>query len=90
VPDLRNPEHLAAWQKLEIAKHRLIYTLLRLGLPIPEKTGDSVEGLAFDFLAENGNQEKVIMGHAEGLITINIAEADDVKRTRAREKLGEP
>jgi hypothetical protein len=90
IPDLSNSENLAAWQKLEIAKHRLIYTLLRLGLPIPGKTGDSVGGLAFDFLTENENQEKVVMGHARGLITISVSEADEVKRTSAREKLGEP
>jgi hypothetical protein len=90
IPDLNNSERFAAWQKLEIAKHRLVYTLLRLGLTVGEKTGDSAEGLAFDFLSENGNQDKVIMGHAEGLITINLAEADEVKRVSTREQLGEP
>ncbi|HEX6224516.1 MAG TPA: putative zinc-binding peptidase [Chryseolinea sp.] len=90
IPDLNNPERLEAWKKIEIAKHRLIYTLLKLGLAVPEKTHDSSEGLAFDFLAENGSQDRVVMGHAQGLITINLAEADEVKRIRTREQLGEP
>jgi len=90
IPDLSNPERLTAWQKLEVAKHRLVYTLFRLGLPVSEKADASMKGLAFDFLAQDQNQKKVIMGHAEGLITINVAEADEVKRVRVREELGEP
>lgn len=90
IPDLNNPDHVAGWRKLESAKHRLVYTLLQLGLPVREKNGRGGEGLAFDFLAENANQTKVIMGHASGLITINLAEADEVRRVSAREKLGEP
>ena len=90
IPDLNNLERHAAWQKLEIAKHRLIYTLLKLGLSVSEKKEESSEGLAFDFLAENENQERVIMGHAQGLITLNLAEADEVKRVSTREELGEP
>ena len=90
VPDLDNAEHVVRWIKLEIAKHRLVYTLLQLGLPVAEKTDESDDGLAFDFLAQDGNQKKVIMGHAGGLITINLAEADEVQRVKTREQLGEP
>jgi len=34
------PEILPHWQKLERAKHRLIYSLLRLGLPLANRTND--------------------------------------------------
>ena len=61
---------------MEIAKHRLFYSLLRLGLPVTTRQEDP-EGLAFDFLvAPPGGP--VMTGHAGGLITINVAEADDV------------
>ena len=51
-------------------------------------------GLAFDFLADpaTGSPDgpQILTGHAQGLITINIAEADDAERERARQELGEP
>ena len=34
IPDLTQPARLLSWQKLEAAKHRLFYTLLRLQLPL--------------------------------------------------------
>ena len=34
IPNLTNPENLTRWRKLEVAKKRLLYTLLRLGLPL--------------------------------------------------------
>ena len=92
IPDLAVPENLAAWQKLEAAKHRLIYTLLKLRLPLASKWEDPEHGLAFDFKADAPEPEgpKVMTGHDEGLITINVAEADDAERERRRAELGEP
>ncbi len=90
IPDLSKQDHLTQWKNLEIAKHRLVYTLLRLGLPLSSKHEDPENGLVFNFLAQDDAGKKVIMGHDEGLITINLAEADDVKRLALREKLGEP
>jgi len=40
IPDLGKQEHLVQWKKLEIAKHRLVYTLLRLRLPLSAKSED--------------------------------------------------
>jgi len=34
VPDLSVPDNVMRWRKLEFAKHRLIYTLLKLRLPL--------------------------------------------------------
>jgi len=79
IPDLNIVSNLEAWQKIEIAKHRLFYSLLRFRLPMPSQIEDPVEGLAFDFLAElpHANGPKVMTGHDNGLITIALAEADD-------------
>jgi hypothetical protein len=94
IPNLSTPENLANWQKIEIAKHRLFYTLLKLRLPLSTRTEDP-DGLAFDFLEspEEGTSSAaapVLTGHANGLITINLAEADDAKRERQRSEMREP
>ena len=93
IPDLEVPGNLLLWQRMEAGKHRLVYTLLRLGLPLSSKHDDPTKGLAFDFLSDAGTafQEgpKVMTGHAEGLITINLAEADDAERERHRQDMAE-
>jgi len=89
IPDLSIPEHWQRWQKVEMAKHRLVYTLLQMGLFDLTKQDEDRPGLAFDFLADVSKKEKIITGHDHGLITINISEADEARRIRTREKLGE-
>jgi hypothetical protein len=91
IPDLSQPHNLTRWRKVEIAKHRLFYTLLRLRLPLATRTADP-EGLAFDFIADraqDGFHTSVMTGHDSGLITINLAEADDPERERQRFEMGE-
>jgi hypothetical protein len=90
IPDLDRPDALPAWQKLEGAKRRLIYTLLELGLPIESRAERPENGLAFAFMADGEDgKDKVLTGHADGLITINIAEADDPFREQVRKDMGE-
>ena len=92
ISDLSVPANLANWRKIESAKHRLFYTLLRLRLPLANRTADP-EGLAFDFLAASADpveQGPVMTGHDNGLITINLAEADDAERERQRSQMHEP
>jgi len=91
IPDLSVPGNLAHWRMIEVAKHRLFYTLLKLGLPLATRAEDP-EGLAFDFIAAppGPTGAPVMTGHANGLITINLAEADDVERERQRNQMGEP
>jgi hypothetical protein len=93
IPDLTVPENLARWRKVEIAKHRLFYTLLKLRLPLAARSEDP-DGLAFDFLASDERaphgSAPVMTGHDNGLITINLAEADDAERERVRSQMGEP
>src|ERR1044072_316554 len=70
VPDLSQEQNLLPWRKLEIAKHRLFYTLLRLNLPI-ETRNENPEGLIFDFLADQPapNAPQAMTGHDNGLVT---------------------
>lgn len=89
IPDLSVARNRELWRLVESAKRRLIYSLLRFGLPIVGWREDPERGLAFDFLADT-ETETVYTGHAGGLITINIAEADSIERERRRVALCEP
>lgn len=91
IPDLSVPENLTQWRRMEIAKHRLFYTLIALGLPLRSFADDAQHGLAFDFLPDPpGPGPRTLTGHDEGLVTINLAEADDAMRERFRTEMGEP
>jgi hypothetical protein len=88
VPDLSLAENVNKWRALEGAKHRLFYTLFQLRLPV-ETQAQSPHGLAFQFLADVPSTVPVMTGHADGVITINLAEADDAERERRRQQMGE-
>lgn len=88
IPDLSRLGNLERWRAIESAKHRLIYTLMRLRLPLSTRAEDPEEGLAFDFL-DDANGPKVLTGHDHGLITLNVAEAEDDERERRRSQMGE-
>jgi len=90
VPDLSDPAKRSAWHNLELAKHRMFYTLLRLKLPLANRIDDPEHGLIFDFLAETPSAPKVLTGHENGLITLNLNEADDAQREKLRQQMGEP
>jgi hypothetical protein len=64
----------------EAAKRWLLFELGELGLP--------PEGVVFDFLSSA--HEPVTTGHADGVITLDLAESDDAHRERMREEMGEP
>lgn len=92
IPNLSVPGHHGAWYRLEVAKRRLVYTLLRLGLPVRSKEDDPERGLSFRFLAdpEDPAAPRVMTGHENGLITLSLAEVDDVERERRRASMHEP
>jgi len=91
IPDLSVEGNRERWYRMEVAKHRLFYTLLKLRLPLATKAEDP-DGLAFDFLAAPAGPAgpPVMTGHDNGLITLNLAEADDAERERQRHNMGEP
>lgn len=84
IPNLGKAGNDRLWYKLEVAKRRVLYTLDELALPVEGKSDDPKAGLAFEFL------EGVTTGHMQGVITVNIAEADDAQRVKVREALREP
>ena len=94
VPDLEVDRNLSLWRQIEVAKRRLIYGLLRFRLPFRDKQNHPDTGLAFDFLAGSPYtgeaNSQVVTGHQAGLITLDIAEADDAERERRRSHLAEP
>jgi hypothetical protein len=67
----------------------LVYQLDDLGLPI-EPWWRTEGGLAFDLLSSYSKGEKVLIGHADGVITIDVVESLDVYREQLRVSLGEP
>ncbi|MDO8185642.1 putative zinc-binding metallopeptidase [Conexibacter sp. JD483] len=78
---------LAGFALVEGAKRRLLFELSELELPLArwdERDG----GLGFDLLSSA--YEPVVTGHADGIVTIDLAEADPVHRERLRVQLGEP
>jgi hypothetical protein len=91
IPDLSNARHVQLWSRIELSKRRVVSQLIALGLPIDPKPDETSEpGLAFDFLASWPDGSPVLTGHAKGLITLNIEEADPAARERARQAMDEP
>jgi hypothetical protein len=88
IPDLSTARNQMLWGRTEMAKRRLIYTLLRLGIPLPSKTENPKTGLAFDIVSTLSNPN-VTTGHLNGVITVNLEEADDTYREINRQQLGE-
>ena len=85
IPDLSVPGNVTKWFEGEKAKRRLVYTLLKLKLPITQDP-DSTHPppLSFDILAD------AMTGHDHGRITLNVAEADAATRERVRTEMDEP
>lgn len=92
IPDISVQGNLVAWRKVEAAKHRLLYTLLKLRLPLSNHDVPADQRLIFDFLAapSQENAPKILTGHENGVITLALEEADDVERERRRSTMHEP
>lgn len=89
IPDVTDPARHAAWVRVELAKRRLMYSILRLDLPHPIAPSGDPEPLIFDLLDDLPGR-KVLTGHDNGVITIALREADDAERERARTAMAEP
>jgi hypothetical protein len=79
---------LAEFAEAEAAKRRLIVELHELKLPIVGRDQDPDYGLAFRLLSSK--HEKVLTGHENGVITLDLAEGDDVHREQLRVEMDEP
>lgn len=82
-PNTADAAGLEAFVVAERAKRRVLVQLLELGLP-----GIKEGSLAFDLLSSA--ERPVTTGHADGVITIDLAESDDARREARRAQLGEP
>ena len=87
IPNMERPENRLRWRRLETAKRRMIADVSKLGL-------DVNSGLRFDFLEDQRShpevqEQFVATGHKDGLITINVLEADELERVKQREMMGE-
>ena len=91
IPDLDDPDNGRWWRQIENAKRRLVSQLLLLGLPVTSKVSEDPErGVMFDFLRSPPAGPRVLTGHAGGLITLNVEEADDSTREKIRHEMREP
>lgn len=89
IPNLDDPDNIVYWARLEHAKRRFLYLMQRLNImPRPKRGDDDRLGLRFEFLMPI-NGQPVLTGHANGLITLNVSEADVIYRETTRIKMGE-
>ncbi|MBD8079933.1 putative zinc-binding metallopeptidase [Cellulosimicrobium arenosum] len=82
--DLATDQYAAAL----VAERRLLFQVLENDLPITsyaERDG----GLAFDLLSSTTG-DPVTIGHADGVVTIDLSETGDAYRESLRVELGEP
>lgn len=91
LPDLEDADNRRYLWAIEKAKRRLVSQLLALGLPVKSKVSEDPDhGVAFDLLRTPAGGPVVMTGHASGLITLNVEEADDAKREKIRHDMREP
>jgi hypothetical protein len=88
VPDLREPDNLPLWEKSEYAKRWVLACLTRWGWFTPTDGGLRP---VFKMKSEQtaGGEKPVIMGHADGVITINVSEASEAVLAQRQEEMGE-
>jgi hypothetical protein len=92
VPDLTDDANLEHWRRLEAAKRYFLYGVLHLDLPVVSRLEDPEHGLTFELLADWSDDPKdsIMTGHNNGLITIDVAEADGAEREARRDAFDEP
>lgn len=90
IPDLDDGDNRDAWYRFEQAKRKLIYGLTRFGLqPEPQSDRGDMQGLRIDLVAQLLGAPPVMTGHANGVITFNLIETNDVQRESSRVVFGE-
>ncbi|QOV88985.1 zinc-binding metallopeptidase family protein [Humisphaera borealis] len=98
IPNLDAPDNKVMWARIEAAKRRVLYGFDRLGLVYGTAEDGVVPPLMFDFKTDGGDGkqyrdvaggEQVFTGHDNGVITLNLKEADPVLREKSRVEFGE-
>lgn len=102
IPDLSVSGHLRRWQALEAAKRRVLWAFDRAGVPYGGVGSGMKPPLSFRFMTDalpggepglwipGAGGEPVYTGHADGVITLNLKEADPVAREKLRIQMHEP
>lgn len=91
VPDQNIEANRRLWSLVELAKRRLVSSLISLGLPVASRVSeDTARGLAFDLLVTDPGAAPVMTGHHDGIITLNVNEANDSTREAVRSAMREP
>ncbi|MCR8827503.1 zinc-binding metallopeptidase family protein [Pseudosulfitobacter koreensis] len=88
VPDIELGDNLSLWARSEASKRWVLATLGRWGWFTDADTGPNPR---FHLLSEDTAEgpAQIVMGHQNGLVTINLAEADPIEEVRRREALSE-
>lgn len=86
-PATGDVEAMHAWAITEVAKRRVVHQLAGLGLPIEGRSPAHPGGLVFELVHVPG--ASAVTGHLDGVITIDLTEADDVRREGLRRDFGE-
>ncbi|MCL5043624.1 MAG: putative zinc-binding peptidase [Gammaproteobacteria bacterium] len=89
IPNLDQPGSPELWRATEEAKRRLVAQLIMLGLPVLNREQDPQRGLGFKLMRQQPGDEPVMTGHMNGVITINVAEADPAYREQVRQNMAE-
>ncbi|MGJ9414035.1 putative zinc-binding metallopeptidase [Aeromicrobium sp. CF4.19] len=79
---------LSLFPGAEAAKRRLVMELDARRVPITPRWEDRETGLCFDLLSSV--HENVVIGHENGVITIDLAEEDQAHRAKVQVQLDEP
>jgi hypothetical protein len=91
LPDPADADNARLWLSFENAKRALVSQLIALRLPLASRVSeDPAAGVAFDLLRSAPGGPPVVTGHANGIVTIDLAEGDDAHRERVRHAMGEP
>lgn len=87
-PPADNAAATEHWALAERAKRHVVVELDRLGLRLRPQRSEGDGGLAIDMhWSDDGS---VTIGHARGVITLDAAEADDVRRAEVQSQMAEP
>ncbi len=89
APDLALDDNRDHWAATEAAKRWVLANLARWGWLTARDAGPRP---VFQMLAEQTSDgpARVVMGHADGVITMNVREADPALRVARRERFDEP
>jgi hypothetical protein len=91
LPDLGSANGALWCSRIELAKRRLVSSLVGMNLPLRSKVDEDPEhGLVFDLVQAAPGAPPLGTGHADGVITLNAQEADDAGREASRKALAEP